>query len=264
MFRLFRPIFKSILFIVLFCYVYIGIISMKEFKEAEKDITTISSEVETATLTTPTSTNSSAIETDYYMQLNSYCESTNLSSISLNSVPYFLSENITLGTESFESYSELDSLGRCSVAFACVGKDIMPTEERGNIGSIKPSGWHTVKYNGIVDGNYLYNRCHLIAYCLTGENANEKNLITGTRYMNVEGMLPYESKVANYLDNNSDNHVYYRTTPIFEGDNLVASGVVIEAYSVEDNGAGICFCVYCPNIQPNITINYSNGESSAN
>ena len=175
-----------------------------------------------------------------------------------NNKPFFA--DFELKEESYESYSDLDSLGRCGVAVACIGKDIMPTEERGTIGSVKPTGWHTVKYQGI-DGNYLYNRCHLIGYQLSGENANTKNLITGTRYMNNEGMLSFENMVADYIKEN-DNHVLYRVTPIFEGDNLLASGVLIEAKSVEDNGEGIEFCVYCYNVQPGITINYDNGESS--
>lgn len=180
-----------------------------------------------------------------------------------NNIPYFSEEDYS--DTSFEIYSELDELGRCRAAFANVGRDIMPTEPRGDIGKIKPSGWNQVKYEGIVESNppYLYNRCHLIAYCLTAENANEKNLITGTRYMNVEGMLPFEKRVAKYLDNN-DNHVLYRVTPIFEGKNLVANGVLIEAYSIEDEGNGICFCVYCYNVQPDIKINYTTGESMIN
>lgn len=136
----------------------------------------------------------------------------------------------------------------------------MPTEERGKIGQVKPSGWQTVKYPGIVEGNYLYNRCHLIAFCLAGENANEKNLITGTRYMNAEGMLPFEEMVANYVDE-TNHHVLYRVTPVFEGDNLVASGVEMEAYSVEDNGEGICFHVYVYNVQPGIEIDYATGDN---
>lgn len=175
-----------------------------------------------------------------------------------NNQPGFTSSDKT--TQSFERYSSLDSKGRCGVAYACIGKDLMPTGERGNIGSVKPTGWHTVKYAGI-DGNYLYNRCHLIGWQLTGENANEKNLITGTRYMNVEGMLPFENMVADYIKE-TGNHVLYRVTPIFSGNNLLASGVQMEAYSVEDNGDGICFNVYCYNAQPGITINYSDGSSS--
>lgn len=178
-----------------------------------------------------------------------------------NNIPFF--EEGEFSIEPFEVYSELDALGRCGVAYANISRELMPTEERGAIGSIKPSGWNQAKYEGVIDSKppYLYNRCHLIAYCLTAENANEKNLITGTRYMNVEGMLPFEEKVAKYLDQN-DNHVLYRVTPVFDGDNLVASGVLMEAYSVEDSGEGICFCVYCYNVQPGVEINYRNGESS--
>lgn len=174
-------------------------------------------------------------------------------------VPFF--EDSELTTNSFESYSEQDSLGRCGTAVASVGKDIMPTEDRGSIGSVKPTGWHTVKYDGI-DGLYLYNRCHLIGYQLTGENANIQNLITGTRYMNVEGMLPFENMVADYVKE-TNNHVMYRVTPVFEENNLLASGVVIEAKSVEDDGEGILFNVYCYNVQPGIEIDYATGESSA-
>lgn len=174
-----------------------------------------------------------------------------------NNVPDF--KNSELTTKAFEKYSELDKYGRCGVAYANVCSETMPTEERGTIGMVKPSGWHTVKYD-CVDGKYLYNRCHLIGYQLTAENANEKNLITGTRYLNVEGMLPFENKVADYVEE-TDNHVLYRVTPIFEGNNLLASGVQIEAYSVEDKGKGICFNVYCYNVQPKITINYSDGSS---
>ncbi len=162
--------------------------------------------------------------------------------------------------DAFETYSNLDSLGRCQVAYANICQEIMPTEERGSIGQIRPSGWHTVKYNDIIDGNYLYNRCHLIGYQLAGENANEKNLITGTRYLNIIGMLEFENEVGNYV-RTTDNHVLYRVTPIFEGDNLVADGVQMEAWSVEDNGKGICFNVFCYNVQPGIDIDYSTGES---
>ena len=160
---------------------------------------------------------------------------------------------------SFEAYSPLDSLGRCGPAFANIGPELMPTEERGSIGQVKPSGWHTVKYDS-VDGKYLYNRCHLIGYQLTAENANEENLITGTRYLNVEGMLPFENLVADYIQE-TGNHVLYRVTPVFEGSNLVASGVQMEAFSVEDQGEGVCFHVYCYNSQPGITIDYATGES---
>ena len=164
-----------------------------------------------------------------------------------------------LASESFEDYSELDELGRCGVAFALIGTETMPTEERGSIGMVKPSGWQLVKYD-IVDGGYLYNRCHLIGYQLAGENANEKNLITGTRYLNVEGMLPFENDIADYVES-TGNHVLYRVTPLFDGDNLVASGVLMEAQSVEDDGAGVCFCVYCYNVQPGVSIDYADGTS---
>lgn len=176
-----------------------------------------------------------------------------------NNIPYFTKSELT--TKSFERYSSLDSLGRCGVAFASIGTDIMPTEERGSIGSVKPSGWHTIKYEN-VDGKYLYNRCHLIGFQLSGENANERNLITGTRYMNISGMLPFENMVADYVQE-TRNHVMYRVTPIFEGNNLLASGVLMEGYSVEDNGDGICFNVFCYNAQQGIKINYSNGDSES-
>lgn len=163
-------------------------------------------------------------------------------------------------TEPFARYSELDKLGRCGTAYANVCRELMPTGEREPIGHIKPSGWHTVKYPEVIEDNYLYNRCHLIGYQLTGENDNEKNLITGTRYFNVEGMLPFENMVADYV-RETGNHVLYRVTPVFEGDNLVASGVQMEAWSVEDAGAGICFNVFVYNIQPGIEIDYATGES---
>lgn len=174
-------------------------------------------------------------------------------------VPYFDEEDMT--DVSYEYYSELDSLGRCGACMASVGQDIMPVEERGKIGSVKPTGWHTVKYEGIVDGNYLYNRCHLLGFQLTGENANVKNLITGTRYMNVEGMLPFENMVADYVKE-TGNHVMYRVTPLFEGDNLVADGVLMEAKSVEDDGEDILFNVFCYNVQPGVSIDYTTGTSS--
>lgn len=174
-------------------------------------------------------------------------------------VPYFADSE--LSKTSYEYYSDLDSLGRCGVCVASVGQDIMPTEKRGDIGSVKPTGWHTVKYAGVVDGNYLYNRCHLIGYQLTGENANNKNLITGTRYLNVEGMLPFENMVADYVKE-TGNHVMYRVTPVFDGNNLLASGVLMEAKSVEDNGAGILFNVFCYNVQPGVTIDYATGDSA--
>lgn len=165
-------------------------------------------------------------------------------------------------SKSFEEYSELDSLGRAGSAFANIGVDLIPTEKRGSIGMIKPSGWHTIKYD-IVDGKYLYNRCHLIGYQLTGENANEKNLITCTRQMNTKGMLDFENKVADYIKSTS-NHVLYRVTPVYKNDNLLATGVIIEAKSVEDNGEGILFNVFVYNIQNGIEIDYKTGESSLN
>ena len=173
--------------------------------------------------------------------------------------PYFTEADLT--TQSFETYSELDSLGRCGVAYANVGQDLMPTEPRGEIGAVKPTGWHLVKYDN-VDGKYLYNRCHLIAYMLAAENANPQNLITGTRYLNVQGMLPFETKVCDYVKN-TGNHVLYRVTPIFDGDNLLADGVLMEAYSVEDAGEGICFCVFAYNVQPGIGIDYATGDNWA-
>ena len=171
--------------------------------------------------------------------------------------PYFKEEEYT--TDSFEKYSELDSLGRCGVAYANISKELMPTEKRDSIGFIKPSGWHTVKYDHI-DGKYLYNRCHLIGYQLTGENANEKNLITCTRSMNTKGMLQFENMVTKYIKD-TGNHVLYRVKPVFEGNNLVATGVEMEAYSVEDNGKGIKFNVFVYNIEDGVIIDYKTGDS---
>lgn len=162
-------------------------------------------------------------------------------------------------TKSFETYSTLDGLGRCGTVEAAVGEDIMPTKKREAIGQVKPSGWHTVKYD-CVNGKYLYNRCHIIGYQLTGENANKKNLITGTRYLNVDGMLPFEDMVADYVKE-TGNHVMYKVTPIYEGNNLVADGVEMQAYSVEDSGGGVSFHVYCYNVQPGVEIDYSTGDS---
>lgn len=173
--------------------------------------------------------------------------------------PSFTEKDLT--TASYEYFSPLDEWNRCGYVMACIGQDLMPTEDRGSIGQVKPSGWQTAKYD-FVDGKYLYNRCHLIGFQLTGENANECNLITGTRYMNVEGMLPFENMVADYIKE-TDNHVLYRVIPIYKGDNLVASGVTMEAWSVEDNGEGICFYVYVYNVQPGVVINYADGTSYA-
>lgn len=200
---------------------------------------------QTASVTYTTVDNVPAYSDDPYVEIN-------------GNQPDF--EESELTTVAFENYSELDSLGRCGVAYANVCTDIMPTEERGESGSITPTGWHSVKYD-CVDGKYLYNRCHLIGYQLAGENANEKNLITGTRYLNIDGMLPFENLVDDYVEE-TDNHVLYRVTPDFEGTNLVADGVQIEAYSVEDNGAGVCYNVYCYNVQPGVSINYATGAST--
>lgn len=191
------------------------------------------------------------------------------SSVTLDSIPAYdgspwveLNQNTpnfdpdALTQEAFEEYGPLDSLGRCTTAWANVCQELMPTEDRESISSVTPTGWINREY----DGEYLYNRCHLIGFQLTGENANEQNLITGTRYLNVEGMLPFENMVADYVKE-TGNHVLYRVTPIFDGDNLVASGVEMEAQSVEDQGEGICFHVYCYNVQPGVTIDYATGES---
>ena len=175
-----------------------------------------------------------------------------------NNQPFFQTDELT--AKSFKQFSELDSLGRCGVAFACIGTDSLPTEERGAIGMIKPSGWHTVRYDDIIEDKYLYNRCHLIAFELSGENANPQNLITGTRYMNIKGMLPFENHVRSYVEN-TNHHVIYRVTPVFDGNNLVATGVLMEGYSVEDNGTGICFNIFCYNVQPSIEIDYTDGTS---
>ena len=174
-----------------------------------------------------------------------------------NNQPSFTEDDYT--TKAFEEYAQLDYLGRCGVTYACVGVEIMPTEKRGDIGMVKPTGWVTAKYD-FVDGKYLYNRCHLIGFQLTGENANTSNLITGTRYMNTQGMLPFENMIADYVKE-TENHVLYRVTPIFDGENLVANGVQMEAWSVEDDGEGVCFNVYCYNVQPGVVIDYATGES---
>lgn len=172
--------------------------------------------------------------------------------------PFFTAADIT--TQVFELYSNLDSLGRCGVAYACCGTALMPTGERGNISNVKPSGWKQAQYD-FVDGRYLYNRCHLIGWQLSGEDANRGNLITGTRFMNTEGMLPFENMVADYIKE-TDNHVMYRVTPWFYQNELVARGVQIEAYSVEDGGEGVCFNVFCHNVQPGVTLHYATGDST--
>ena len=164
-------------------------------------------------------------------------------------------------TQSFEDYTPLDALGRCGVAYANLSPELMPTQARGEIGQVKPAGWHTVRYDW-VDGEYLYNRCHLIGYQLAGENANERNLITGTRYLNTQGMLPFENQVADYIES-TGNHVLYRVTPVYDGSDLVPWGVEMEAWSVEDQGAGVCFHVLCFNVQPGVVIDYATGDSWA-
>ena len=196
-----------------------------------------------------------------YLNIDEIPEYTDKIYVTLNNnIPYFEESDYT--TKSFENYSNLDELGRCGVAFANICKETMPPEgdKRGDISSVKPTGWEQAKYNG----EYLYNRCHLIGYQLSDEDANELNLITGTRYFNVNGMLPFENKVAEYIEENEENHVLYRVTPIFKRDNCLASGVEIEAYSVEDKGQGICFNVYVYNVQPGITIDYKTGKSIQN
>ncbi|MBR2343454.1 MAG: DNA/RNA non-specific endonuclease [Clostridia bacterium] len=200
-------------------------------------------------------------DTDTIIDLETIPEFSGKSWIAINgNIPYFTEEEIV--STSYEFYSELDSLGRCGVTHACVGTDIMPTEPRGDIQSVKPTGWIQATYSAsLVDGGYLYNRCHLIGWQLTGENANKKNLITGTKFMNNDGMLRFENQVDDYLEEEPDNHVMYRSTPIFVGNELVARGVLLEAWSVEDEGDGICFCVYIYNAQPGITIDYATGAS---
>ena len=176
-----------------------------------------------------------------------------------DNIPTFTQSDMI--TEGYEFYSELDELGRCGYAMACVGPETMPQEERGSIGQVKPTGWQTVKYD-FVDGKYLYNRCHLIGYQLTGENANRQNLITGTRFLNMDGMLPFENMIADYVQE-TGNHVLYRVTPIFLGEELLSHGVVMEGWSVEDNGEGVCFYVYAYNAQPGVQIDYATGNSTA-
>lgn len=222
--------------------------SVKSVQSSDAEIKTTSTDVQASDNTAIINLNDIPAFTDKaYITIN-------------NNVPYF--SDADYSTTSFEKYSDLDSLGRCGVAYANIGIDLMPTkdQERKPIGMIKPSGWQTVKYDN-VDGKYLYNRCHLIGYQLTAENANEKNLITGTRYLNIQGMLPFENMAADYIKE-TKNHVLYRVTPIYDGNNLVASGVLMEGKSVEDKGQGISFCVYAYNNQPGINIDYATGKSS--
>ena len=173
-------------------------------------------------------------------------------------LPSFSEKEIT--SQGFADYADLDNLGRCQAAIACIGPETMPTEERGAIGMVKPSGWHTVRYDDLIKDKFLYNRCHLIGFQLAGANADERNLVTGTRYMNVDGMLPFENEIADYVED-TGCHVMYRVTPVFEGNDLVCQGVLMEALSVEDGGSGVCFSVFCYNVQPGIQIDYATGES---
>ena len=226
--------------------------SFSSFIESEKD--EIKSEIENKeNVSKPDKNTSQEVEFDYSKYKNSPYVKVN------NNKPYYTKPEMDIAYKPYEFYSELDSLGRCGYTFAVVCNETMPTEKRGEIGMIKPTGWHTVKYD-CVNGKYLYNRCHLIGYQLTAENANVKNLITGTRYLNVDGMLPFENMVADYVKE-TGNHVMYRVTPIFGDNNLVAYGVLMEAYSLEDKGDGVCFNVFCYNVQPGVTIDYATGES---
>lgn len=227
--------------------------------ESSEPQTTVSKVSETQAVTVSETHPTQADSARSSFDLPSVSEYSGAPSTTVNGdMPYFSDSDLT--ATSYKSFGNLDRLGRCTAAMACIGPDLLPTAPRGQIGMVKPTGWHLAKYAGI-DGNYLYNRCHLIAYELSGENANEKNLITGTRYLNIEGMLPYENKVADYVKY-TGNHVMYRVTPIFEGDNLLASGVLMEGESVEDGGNGIKFCIYAYNVQPGITIDYATGDSS--
>lgn len=270
-----KSVMTGMLFVAFSCMVATGCGNTEALsQEQEKEIVTTVTESETAVTTvseSETSDTESEIADEPAAQSVQTQPSTEVT-ISAADIPAYAGDpyvtindnepqflETDLATSSYEYYSDLDDLDRCGVVYACIGTDLMPTEERGNIGSVKPSGWHTVKYD-IVDGKYLYNRCHLIGYQLSGENANINNLITGTRYLNVEGMLPFENMVADYVKE-TENHVLYRVTPVFEGNNLVASGVQIEAQSVEDQGEGILFNVYCYNVQPGVTIDYATGDS---
>lgn len=221
---------------------------------SEDSITPTPKEEREYLLTGNAETDSKTVGTDLYAEKYNGKAYTEVN----GNIPFFTDTEKALRTP-FEEYSDLDYLNRCGTAFALIGKEIMPTEERGEIGMVKPSGWHTVKYErDIISDLYLYNRSHLLAYMLSGENANEKNLITGTRYMNVSGMLPFEEKVKRYMDNNPDGLVLYRVTPEFEGDDLVAQGVLMECYSIDGT---LSFCVFCYNIQPYIEIDYKTGDS---
>lgn len=230
-----------------------------EFLQENKNENVINNTVEINNVKANTEETIDNESTNYVFNLDNIPEYSDVPFVEVNNnVPVFTeSERQNLD---YEYYSELDELGRCGEAFANIGKSLMPTEKRGSISSVKPTGWHTVRYDDLITDKYLYNRCHLIGYQLTGENANPKNLITGTRYLNIEGMLPFENMVTDYIKE-TGNHVLYRVTPIFVDNELVARGVHMEALSLEDNGEGISFNVYCYNVQPGITINYATGES---
>ena len=230
-------------------------VGTRSSSEATSQTTTTTSQVTTTSKATTTTTTRASSKFNTSL-IPAYSGS---AYVAINgNIPFFSSADMT--TVAYEKYSPLDSLGRCGTAMSCIGRELMPTEPRGSIGMVKPSGWHLVKYQG-VEGNYLYNRCHLIGYQLTAENANERNLVTGTRYMNVQGMEPLENRTASYIKS-TGNHVIYRSTPIFIGSNLLCTGVLMEGKSVEDNGAGLTFCVFAYNVQPGITINYADGSSS--
>lgn len=240
-----------------------SVVSVTNTEQTETSISITPSTSTTAVATTSTSTTEPVTTT---VKIEAVAPTFSLSDVpEYSGSPYIeINNNVPFFTEyptqSFDIYSPLDSLGRCGVAYANISVELMPTEKRTEIGAIKPSGWHTANYSDLIEDIYLFNRCHLIGYQLAGENDNERNLITGTRYMNIEGMEPFENKVANFVKS-YNAHVLYRVTPEFDGNNLVASGVLMEAYSLDDNGAGIQFCVYCYNVQPNIGINYADGES---
>lgn len=263
--------------LILQYYSYLSTGGSKGFREylAEPPIVTAPPQTTSATITTTsaTSTTTATINTATKPVVTTIPVKLSAPDFSLSEVPVYSGDPYveTNGNkpyfteypkEVFELYSPLDELGRCGTAYANICKEIMPTEKRGEIGSVKPTGWHTANYSGIIEDIYLYNRCHLIGYQLAGENANERNLITGTRYMNVEGMEPFESRIANYVKT-ENAHVLYRVTPVFEGNNLLAAGVLMEAYSLEDAGKGIQFCIFCYNVQPGIGINYADGDSWA-
>ena len=272
-----RPLIIGILFVVFCCMIPTRTTQPDIAGEISTETETRLAEIETETQETKTqevlvTETESEVPTEVESVAATQTQPSTEITLSMDSIPAYSGEpyvavndnvpefrDTDLSISSYEYYSDLDELGRCGVAVSNIGKDLMPTKKRGSIGKVKPSGWHTVKYD-FVDGKYLYNRCHLIGYQLTAENANEKNLITGTRYMNVDGMLPFENMVADYIKE-TGNHVLYRVTPIYTGDNLVADGVEMEARSVEDDGDGICYHVFVYNEQPGVAIDHATGES---